>query len=161
MNLDCIQLAKDIKEWGKQLGFRDVGITDTELPQAEARLKAWLARQHHGTMHYMEKHGLKRSRPTLLEPWARSIVIVCLDYYTPYTSFISRYALGRDYHRLMRKRLTQLAARVEERIGPFRYRAFSDSAPVMEKPLAEKAGLGWIGKNTLLIHRQAGSWFFL
>ncbi len=167
------QLAALIKNWGRELGFQQVGITDTDLAAAEARLLAWLAQGRHGTMHYMARHGLRRSRPARLIPGTLSVVSVRMDYLPepqqriharlddPTSAFISRYALGRDYHKLLRKRLQQLAGRILAEIGPFGYRVFVDSAPVLEKPLAAKAGLGWIGKHTNLIHPKTGSWFFL
>ncbi|RLJ16358.1 tRNA epoxyqueuosine(34) reductase QueG [bacterium endosymbiont of Escarpia laminata] len=167
------QLAANIKIWGAELGFQQVGITDTELSLAEARFNDWLQKGFHGEMSYMARHGSKRSRPAELEPGTRRIISVRLDYLpeptrksreileSPTQAFISRYALGRDYHKLMRKRLQQLAQKISGKIGDFGYRVYVDSAPVLEKPLAEKAGLGWIGKHSNLINRQAGSWFFL
>ncbi|MBL3599896.1 MAG: tRNA epoxyqueuosine(34) reductase QueG [gamma proteobacterium endosymbiont of Lamellibrachia anaximandri] len=167
------QLAANIKIWGAELGFQQVGITDTELSLAEARLNDWLQKGFHGEMSYMGRHGSKRSRPTELEPGTLRIISVRLDYLpepmqksreilkSPTQAFISRYALGRDYHKLMRKRLQQLAQKISREIGDFGYRVYVDSAPVLEKPLAEKAGLGWIGKHSNLINRKAGSWFFL
>lgn len=170
---DGATLAAEIKRWGLALGFQQVGITAASLPQAEARLHAWLAENRHGEMDYMQRHGSKRTRPAELVPATRSVISVRLDYLPPenrdpktllddgVTAYVSRYALGRDYHKLIRNRLQKLADRIQEHIGPFGYRAFTDSAPVMEKPLAEQAGLGWIGKHTNLINKQAGSWFFL
>lgn len=166
------QLVSDIKQWGQELGFQQVGITDTDLSQYEQRFVDWLARGLHGAMDYMEKHGSKRSRPAELIPGTVRIISVRMDYLSADTSmigvlknrskgYISRYALGRDYHRLMRKRLELLAQKMRTAIGEFGYRAFCDSAPVLEKSIAEKAGLGWIGKHTNLINAQAGSWFFL
>jgi epoxyqueuosine reductase len=166
-------LVARIREWGEELGFSEVGITDTELSSYEARLDSWLAEGRHGEMAWMAEHGRKRSRPELLHPGTRSVIVTRMDYLpasaTPVEDLIkqedraavSRYALGRDYHKLMRKRLKKLADRIEAEIGPFGHRVFTDSAPVLEKPLAEKAGLGWIGKHTLLLNRHAGSWFFL
>ncbi len=166
-------LATHIKQWGKKLGFQDVGITDTDLSQAETHLAKWLANNFHGTMAYMPRHGLKRSRPELLHPGTQRVISVRMDYLPepgddmtaaleqPQSAYISRYALGRDYHKLMRNRLQKLADRIQAEIGDFGYRAFVDSAPVLEKALAEKAGLGWIGKHSNLINRKAGSWFFL
>lgn len=166
------QLAHDIKKWGQELGFQQVGITDTDLSVYEDRFLAWLAKGFHGSMDYMEKHGTKRSRPFELIPETLRIISVRMDYLPPNSAimdvlqdpnkgYISRYALGRDYHKLLRKRLTELAKKISNAIGEFGYRAFCDSAPVLEKPLAEKAGLGWIGKHTNLINSKAGSWFFL
>lgn len=172
MNDNFIQLAQHIKQWGRELGFQQVGITDTDLSQAEARLQAWLDKNYHGEMHYMESHGTKRSRPAELVPGTVRIISVRMDYLPPDATiiqtltdpnkaYIARYAMGRDYHKVIKKRLQQLADKITAVVGPFGYRAFTDSAPVMEKPIAEKAGLGWIGKNTNLINSKAGSWFFL
>jgi epoxyqueuosine reductase len=169
-------LALQIKQWGLELGFQQVGITDTNLPEAEARLQNWLTKDFHGEMDYMQRHGLKRSRPELLHPGTARIISVRLDYQTepsttmnqrlaePTFAYISRYALGRDYHKLMRKRLQHLADKINLEIDskfPNAIRAFVDSAPVLEKALAEKSGLGWIGKHSNVINRKAGSWFFL
>lgn len=161
-----------IKQWGLELGFQQIGITDTDLSQYESRVQAWLAKGLHGSMDYMEKHGTKRTRPAELVPNTIRIISARMDYLPPDTAifevlnhpekaYISRYALGRDYHRLMRKRLAQLAEKMNTALGESGYRVFCDSAPVLEKPLAEKAGLGWIGKHTNLINPKAGSWFFL
>jgi epoxyqueuosine reductase len=170
---DFQQLAEQIKSWGIALGFQQVGISDTDLSQAEQHLQTWLAQDRHGEMQYMVAHGLKRSRPALLQPDTRSIISVRMDYLPeqplktstllnqPSAAFVSRYALGRDYHKLMRNRLQKLADKISASIGPFGYRAFVDSAPVLEKAIAEKAGLGWIGRHSNLINRKAGSWFFL
>ncbi len=167
------QLAERIKHWGHGLGFQQVGITDTDLSQAETHLDNWLGKNFHGTMGYMQYHGLKRSRPALLHPGTHRVISVRMDYLpesgkamnncleNPISAYISRYALGRDYHKLMRNRLQKLADLIHAEIGDFGYRAFVDSAPVLEKALAEKAGLGWIGKHSNLINRKAGSWFFL
>lgn len=166
-------LAEQIKTWGLALGFQQVGISDTDLASAEQHLATWLAQGMHGEMHYMAAHGLKRSRPDLLQPGTQSIISLRMDYLPqapqlisaqladPATAFVSRYALGRDYHKLLRKRLQNLAEQIAAAIGPFGYRVFVDSAPVLEKAIAEKAGLGWIGKHSNLINRLAGSWFFL
>ncbi|RKT46735.1 tRNA epoxyqueuosine(34) reductase QueG [Thiocapsa rosea] len=167
------ELVARIKRRGSELGFQQVGITDTDLASAESRLLTWLAEGRHGTMDYMARHGLKRSRPADLVPGTVRVISVRMDYLPeshramqaaledPPRAFISRYALGRDYHKLLRRRLQRLAEHILAEIGPFGYRVFVDSAPVLEKPLAAKAGLGWIGKHTNLIHPQAGSWFFL
>ncbi len=171
-NIDYHQLANDIKCWGRELGFQQIGITDTDLSQHETPFKTWLEKNFHGEMHYMKTHGSKRYRPHELVPETIRVISARMDYLPPdsnitkvlqnqYLGYISRYALGRDYHKLIRKRLNTLAEKVTENIGKFGYRAFADSAPVLEKPLAEKAGLGWIGKHTNLLNRQAGSWFFL
>ncbi len=172
-NIDLALLAVDIKAWGRELGFQKIGIADVELSEAEAHLLSWLGRSRHGAMHYMETHGTRRSRPQELQPGTLRVISARLDYLpgqaadttvvlrNPSLGFISRYALGRDYHKVMRGRLQKLAERIEAFVGRFQYRAFSDSAPVLEKALAEKAGLGWIGKHTNLIDKQTGSWFFL
>ncbi len=170
---DWQALTNRIKQWGIDLGLDAVGIASCDLDLAEKRLEAWLAAGQHGDMDYMASHGRKRTRPELLLPGTLRVISVRLDYLPepqqraetllldPATAFISRYALGRDYHKVLRKRLQKLANRVRDAIGGGDYRVFVDSAPVMEKPLAEKAGLGWIGKHTNLIAREAGSWFFL
>lgn len=167
------ELPQQIKQWGLELGFQQIGISDTDLQQAERRLQHWLAQGYHADMDYMYKHGLKRSRPALLQAETVSIISVRMDYLSetqepiettlnnPVAGFISRYALGRDYHKVLRKRLQKLALRIEQEVGIFGYRAFVDSAPVLEKAIAEKAGLGWIGKHSNLINKKAGSWFFL
>ncbi len=166
-------LAVKIKQWGKNLGFQEVGITDIQLTEAEQHLQRWLQNGFNGSMNYMVRHGELRSRPDRLLPGTVRVISVRLDYLpepvntsdqvlnNPIKAYISRYALGRDYHKLMRKRLQRLADQISNEIGPFGYRAFVDSAPVLEKALAEKAGLGWIGKHTNLINKNAGSWFFL
>jgi len=167
-----MQLTSLIKRWGQDLGLQQIGITDTDLSLYEPRFLDWLAKGLHGKMDYMEKHGLKRSRPAELVPETIRIISARMDYLPPDTSlletlnnpekgYLSRYALGRDYHKLMRKRLDCLAQKINAAVNDFGYRAFCDSAPVLEKPLAEKAGLGWIGKHTNLINSKAGSWFFL
>ena len=170
--IDLAALARTVKDWGRELGFQQVGIAGIELGEHEAHLHRWLAAGHHGEMDYMAAHGDKRSRPAELVPGTLRVISLRMDYLPgdtrmtevlarPEKAYLSRYALGRDYHKLIRKRLQQLAERIQVRIGPFGYRAFVDSAPVLEKALASQAGLGWIGKNTLLINKQAGSWFFL
>lgn len=166
-------LSQRIKSLGLALGFQQVGISDIDLSQAEAHLLDWLEKGFHGEMDYMHRHGTKRSRPDELVPGTLSIISVRMDY-LPETmqamsdclsdasrAYISRYALGRDYHKLMRGRLQKLAERIAAEFGPFGYRVFTDSAPVLEKPIAVKAGLGWIGKHSNLINSKAGSWFFL
>ena len=166
------QLADSIREMGSKLGFQHIGITDIELSEHETHLQRWLQRNFHGDMAFMAKHGSKRSHPEQLVPGTLRVISARLDYLpdndqcievlgNPDKAYISRYALGRDYHKLMRKRLAKLAQQVQALIGPFEYRALVDSAPVLERGLAEKAGLGWIGKNTMLISSDAGSWFFL
>ena len=156
-----------------ELGFDAVGVANVDLEQAGQALKTWLAQGFHGEMQWMARHGSRRWRPAELVPGTVRVVSVRLDYLPeeqdaaralldhPRKAYVSRYALGRDYHKIMRPRLQRLADAVAAHIGTFGYRAFVDSAPVMEKPLAEQAGLGWIGKHTNLIHRDRGSWFFL
>ncbi|NLO79994.1 MAG: tRNA epoxyqueuosine(34) reductase QueG [Xanthomonadaceae bacterium] len=171
-DLDYHALAQDIKAWARELGFADAGITDTDLSSDEPKLLRWLQRGFHGEMHFMARHGLKRCRPGQLVPGTLRIISVRMNYLPPGypprvnpqqpgQAFIARYAVGRDYHRLMRRRLQQLAERIEAAVGPFGYRAFVDSAPVLEVSLARKAGLGCVGKNTLLLHHRSGSYFFL
>lgn len=176
MNLSTSEistLASQIKNWGKELGFDQVGITNTNLDKHETHLMNWLRAGFHGKMKYMSKHGLKRSQPNKLIPGTTRIISTRINYQAPNAkneedvlnnknqAYISRYALGRDYHKVIRNRLQKLAKRIEINYGPFGYRAFVDSAPVLEKALAEKAGLGWIGKHTNLINKECGSWFFL
>lgn len=170
--IDKLQLSLDIKKWGKDLGFQQIGITDTDLAKYEAPFLAWLEKQFHGEMAYMHAHGSKRYRPAELVPDTLRVITARIDYLPPDTDmikvlknpqqgYVSRYALGRDYHKLIRKRLKQLAQKISAEVNPFGFRVFTDSAPVLEKPLAEKSGLGWIGKHTNLLNREAGSWFFL
>jgi epoxyqueuosine reductase len=170
---DYATLTDRIKEWGRALGFQAVGISDTALDDAEAHLLEWIGRGYHGEMDYMAKHGVKRSRPAELVPGTVRVISVRMDYYPPNTkdawevlrdgsrAFISRYALGRDYHKVLRNRLEKLAKKIRAETGDFSYRAFTDSAPVMEVELARKAHLGWRGKHALLLSREHGSWFFL
>lgn len=171
-SLDYQQLADDIKAWGQELGFQKIAISDARTGEHEGHLERWLASGFHGEMEYMARHGTKRSRPPELQPGTQRVISARMDYLAADTqmvevlqdkskAYISRYTLGRDYHKLIRKRLTTLGKRVQEKIGPYGFRAFVDSAPVLEKALAEQAGLGWIGKHTLLLDRSAGSWFFL
>jgi epoxyqueuosine reductase len=167
------ELAGKIKIRARELGFQQSGISDTELKQHEQHLLAWLEKGRHGSMSYMERHGTRRSRPGELVPGTLRVISARMDYMTPgltpgedllkdsASALVSRYALGRDYHKVLRKRLQKLATYIEEQTGPFGYRVFVDSAPVLEKAIAEKAGLGWIGKHSNLLNRQAGSWFFL
>ena len=167
------ELALQIKALARGLGFQQLGITDTDLQLADARLTAWVADGRHGEMHYMHKHGSKRTVPAELVPGTVRVLSVRMDYFPPEiqnasgqledsaAAYVSRYALGRDYHKVLRARLQSLSDQIAALIGPFGYRVFVDSAPVMEKPLAEKAGLGWIGKHTNLINSHAGSYFFL
>lgn len=170
---DPATLAANIKAWGKTLGFQSVGICDTDLSQAEPEFAAWLAQGFHGEMDFMARHGMKRLRPAELVPGTIRVITVRMDYLAPDTrpgeailhdksrAFISRYALGRDYHKVLRARLQQLCDRIAENIGEFGCRVFTDSAPVAEVELAQRSGLGWRGKHTLLLTREAGSWFFL
>lgn len=184
-SLDLNQLAADIKIWGRELGFQQVGITDIDLGDAETRLQEWLAKGYHGSMEWLTAHDNKRSRPADLVPGTVRVISVRMDYLpgdteqiktlkNPTKAYVSRYTLGRDYHKLIRKRLSTLAKQIDDAL-PADYlqqagqpkdhewlnRAFVDSAPVMERQLAEKAGLGWQGKHTLIINSSAGSWFFL
>lgn len=170
---DLNLLATRIKSWGQEYGFQQVGIADTELSEVENRLDEWLNRGMHGEMQYMARHGSRRTRPEELISDTIRVISVRMDYFPPdskpisdvlndsVSAFVSRYATGRDYHKLIRKRLEKLARRIQDEIGEFKYRAFADSAPVMEKPLARKAGLGWIGKHSNVLNRHSGSWFFL
>jgi epoxyqueuosine reductase len=166
-------LKSDIRDWALELGFQQIGVSSIDLAKAEARLQEWLNANFHGHMDYMSRHGTKRSRPEELVPGTLRILSARMDYLPQSQeaaialldherhAYVSRYALGRDYHKVLRGRLRALARRIEERVGQFGYRVFVDSAPVLEKAIAEKAGLGWIGKHTNLIDRDAGSWFFL
>ena len=174
---DLNELARAIKAWGAELGFADVRIADVDLAHAEDGLRAWLAAGHHGEMDYMASHGMKRARPAELVPGTVRAIVARMDYLPkgagdwrtheaarqrdPGAAVVSVYARGRDYHKVLRSRLAQLAERVKTEIGEYGYRVFTDSAPVMELPLAEKAGLGWRGKHTLLLSREAGSTFFI
>ena len=179
--IDLAALADKLKAWGRELGFADLRITDVDLAHREAGFQAWLDKGYHGEMDYMASHGLKRARPAELVPGTLRVISVRMPYLPRAedaeapdwrvrerqrgadgaAAVISVYARGRDYHKVLRARLQQLASRMEQEIGPFGYRVFTDSAPVMEVALAEKAGLGWRGKHTLLLHREAGSMFFL
>ena len=166
-------LANDIKQWAIDLGFQQAGISDIDLSADEPHFKHWLKKQYNGEMSYMSRHGSKRTHPEELIAGTLRIISVRMDYWPeqaaaaepllekPSKAYISRYALGRDYHKVIRKRLQQLAKKIEHAIGPFGYRVFTDSAPVLEKALARNSGLGWIGKHTNLINENAGSWFFL
>ncbi len=170
---DMVGLAQRIRIWSRELGFQQAGISDIELGEHEAHLNNWLSKGFHGEMEYMQRHGTLRSRPPELHPGTIRVISVRMDYLPESAGdveallkesskgVVSRYALGRDYHKMMRKRLQKLAKQIEQQTGPFGYRVFVDSAPVLEKALAEKAGLGWIGKHANLINKQAGSWFFL
>jgi epoxyqueuosine reductase len=171
--LDLAALARDIRDWGIGLGFAEVGIADTGLAAEEARLSAWLAAGRHGEMDYMARHGMRRARPPELVPGTIRVISARLDYQAPASrdanavladsrrAYIARYALGRDYHRVLRRKLQRLADRIAAVASGFSYRVFTDSAPVLEVALAVKAGLGWRGKHTLLLTRDRGSYFFL
>lgn len=188
-------LAARIKAWGRELGFGAVGISDTDLSEAEAALAAWLEAGCHGEMDYMAKHGAKRARPAELVAGTRRVITARMAYMPaatlataapespssaalggakrdwrarelarladPSAAVVSVYARGRDYHKVLRQRLQQLAERIEGEAGAYGYRVFTDSAPVLEVALAQKAGIGWRGKHTLLLERDAGSLFFL
>ena len=167
------QLAEKITDFAAELGFQQAGICDTDLSAYTPGFLQWLENNFHGEMDYMARHGSLRYRPEELLPGTLRIISLRMDYLPPSAAgmlevlknpdkgFISRYALGRDYHKLIRKRLQQLAQKIQQEIGEFGYRAFTDSAPILERPLAEKAGLGWTGKHSNIINRKAGSWFFL
>jgi epoxyqueuosine reductase len=168
---DLQELADKVKVWGRELGFQQIGITHIELGEHEAHLKEWLAKGYHGNMEYMAAHDNMRSRPADLLPGTLRVISARMDYLPADArikeqlqdkslAYVSRYALGRDYHKVIRKRLTQLGKMIEEEVG-HGYRAFVDSAPVLERALASNAGLGWLGKNTMLINKKAGSYFFL
>jgi epoxyqueuosine reductase len=178
---DFDELARAIKAWGAELGFGEVRIGDIDLAHAEAGLQAWLDAGHHGEMDYMASHGMKRARPAELVPGTVRVISARMDYLPmntdaadadwrarerlrqldPQAAVVSVYARGRDYHKVLRSRLQALADKVKAAVGDYGYRVFTDSAPVMELPLAEKAGLGWRGKHTLLLSREAGSTFFI
>ena len=172
-SINYTALAAQIRAWAHELGFQAVGISDTDLAAAEAGLLEWLALGMHGEMDYMAKHGSKRSRPAELLPGTLRVISLRMNYMPPDArdswqvlaegerAFISRYALGRDYHKVMRNRLAKLAEKIRAEVAEFDGRVFTDSAPVMEKELARKAGLGWRGKHTLLLSREHGSLFFL
>jgi len=170
---DLSALKEDIFRWGAELGFQQLGVSDINLDEAESRLAQWLADGMHGEMAYMSRHGTKRSRPEQLVPDTVRVISARMDY-LPHDqerarklldhdsrAYVSRYALGRDYHKVLRGRLQKLASKIEQHIGSFGYRVFVDSAPVLEKAIAQKAGVGWIGKHTNIIDDKAGSFFFL
>jgi epoxyqueuosine reductase len=172
-SLDLPALVADLRRWSTELGFARLGIARIDLARDEAHFLDWLRAGFNGEMAYMSRHGSKRTRPAELLPGTVSCVSVRMDYWPKgaadaeatladrSVAYVSRYALGRDYHKLMRRRLQQLCDRIERQVGPFGHRVFTDSAPVLEKALARNAGLGWIGKHTNLIDRDAGSYFFL
>ncbi|WP_273149816.1 tRNA epoxyqueuosine(34) reductase QueG [Methylophaga thiooxydans] len=170
---DGQKLLSRMQRWARSLGFQALGVSDIDLRDAEAKLQDWLAKGFHGEMGFMAKHGSMRTHPEQLVEGTVRVISLRMDYWPgeaaePWKvlddgnrAFISRYALGRDYHKLMRKRLAKLAKRIEREVGPMGFRVFTDSAPVMEKAIAEKAGLGWIGKHTNVLNRDHGSYFFL
>jgi epoxyqueuosine reductase len=171
--VDWQQLRRDLRQWAQQAGFQEIGISGVDLGAAEIRLLDWLEHNRHGEMDYMARHGTRRSRPAELVPGTITVIAARMNYMPANVreswsvvgdgsrAFVSRYALGRDYHKVLRSRLQRLADRIVEAVGPFGYRVFTDSAPVMEVELASRAGLGWRGKHTLLLTRDAGSFFFL
>ena len=170
---DLIALRADFERLAHDLGFSAIGVANLELDEDEQHLQRWLEHGRHGQMHYMQRHGSKRSRPAELKPGTVCAISVRMDYWPEAAApadgvlndrelgYVSRYALARDYHKILRNNLQTFADRITERIGAFGYRVFVDSGPVLEKALARNAGLGWIGKHTNLIAREAGSWFFL
>ncbi|MCW8346324.1 tRNA epoxyqueuosine(34) reductase QueG [Vibrio sp. ZSDZ65] len=170
--MDLDKLANDIKQWAKELGFQKAGISDISLEDQETSLNHWLAAGYHGEMAWMESNQDLRLHPDRLHPNTCRIISVRMNYLpedahfasnlqNKHTGYISRYALGRDYHKLIRNQLKKLGQKIESEVGALGYRPFVDSAPVLERPLAEKAGLGWTGKHSLILDKDAGSWFFL
>lgn len=166
------ELANKIKLWGQELGFQQIGICDVDLSQHEQAMLKWIEAGYHGEMEWMSRHGTLRSRPNELLPGTIRVISARIDYLPPEAHFasnlnnptqayISRYSLGRDYHKLVRNKLNQLGKLIENEVESLGYRPFVDSAPILERPLAEKAGLGWTGKHSLIINKNAGSWFFL
>ena len=169
------RLRGELDGWARELGFNQLGVTDTDLSKHHKPMQQWLQNNYHGSMQWLEENSEKRSQPHLLHPGTVRVISVRMNYMPADTqqiavlkdsnkAYISRYALGRDYHKLIRKRLATLAKRLADAAAPLfdaNQRPFVDSAPVMERPLAEKAGLGWVGKHTLVLNQQAGSWFFL
>ena len=170
--LDLQQLAQQIKQWGRELGFQQVGICDTDLSAEEPKLQAWLEKQYHGEMDWMARHGMMRARPHELLPGTLRVISVRMNYLpakaafastlkNPQLGYVSRYALGRDYHKVLRNRLKKLGEMIQAHCGELNFRPFVDSAPILERSIAAKAGLGWTGKHSLILNREAGSWFFL
>jgi epoxyqueuosine reductase len=170
--MDLAALAVQVKAWGRELGFQKIGIAGVALPEDEGRLIEWLEAGRHGEMHYMARHGTRRARPAELVPGTLRVISARMDYWPDAVDadsvlaegtlgYVSRYAVGRDYHRVLRPRLARLADRLAEAVASNGFRAFTDSAPILEKALARDAGLGWIGKHTNLLDRRDGSWFFL
>ena len=171
-SIDLIQLSDNIKAWGKALGFQQIGICDVDLSRHENALQAWLDNNYHGSMDYMQLHGLKRARPDELVPGTLRAISVRFDYLPENAAFaqhlkqteiayISRYALGRDYHKVVRNKLKKLGSKIQQALSTTQFRPFVDSAPVLEHALAEKSGIGWTGKHSLTLNAEAGSWFFL
>ena len=171
-NRDHTAIVETIQAWAHELGFQDIGFTGINLHEHEAYLEKWLQAGYHGTMDWMDRHGSKRSRPSELVPGTCTVISCRMDYLPEAADaweilessgkgFVSRYALGRDYHKLIRSRLAKLAARIRDELASGTFRAFVDSAPVLERAIAEQSGLGWIAKNTMLINESAGSYFFL
>lgn len=170
---DYAALADSIREWGRELGFQQVGIADIDIHADEERLMRWLEQGRHGAMDYMQRHGRRRARPQELVPGTLRVISARMDYLPPESrepeavlndpelGYVSRYALGRDYHKVLRRRLAQLAERIQSHSASLSHRVFVDSGPLLEKAYARQAGLGWIGKHTNLINSKAGSWFFL
>ena len=170
---DWAALAARIAAWGRELGFESTGVSDVDLAAEEVRLMNWLGAGRHGEMDYMARHGVARARPAALVPGTVRVISARLNYWPAQAvpakdvladsrrAYVARYALGRDYHKVLRSRLARLAKRIEDEVGPFGHRVFTDSAPVLEVALAAKAGLGWRGKHTLLLTREMGSYFFL
>jgi epoxyqueuosine reductase len=170
--LDLQQLAQQIKQWGREHGFQQVGICDTDLSAEEPKLQQWLEKQYHGEMDWMARHGMMRARPHELLPGTLRVISVRMNYLpakaafastlkNPQLGYVSRYALGRDYHKVLRNRLKKLGEKIQAHCGELNFRPFVDSAPILERPIAVKAGLGWTGKHSLVLNREAGSWFFL
>jgi epoxyqueuosine reductase len=177
-DIDGQALLQQLRGWAKELGFSQIGVAGVDLSRAEAGLLAWIEAGFHGSMHYMAAHGVKRARPAELVPGTVCVLTVRMDYLpreaangwqavewqrlqTPGAAAVSIYARGRDYHKVLRGRLQKLAERLAQAIGPFGHRVFTDSAPVLEVELASRSGIGWRGKHTLTLHREAGSMFFL
>ena len=171
-NRDHTAIVETIQAWARELGFQDIGFTGINLHEHEAYLEKWLQAGYHGTMDWMDRHGSKRSRPSELVPGTCTVISCRMDYLPEAADaweilensgkgFVSRYALGRDYHKLIRSRLAKLAERIRDELASGTFRAFVDSAPVLERAIAEQSGLGWIAKNTMLINESAGSYFFL
>ena len=170
---DYTSLADSIRDWGRELGFQQIGIADIDLRADEERLMRWLEQGRHGAMDYMERHGRRRARPQELVPGTLRVISARMDYLPPDArdaeevlkdpdlGYVSRYALGRDYHKVLRRRLARLAERIQSHSASLAHRVFVDSGPLLEKAYARQAGLGWIGKHTNLINSKAGSWFFL